>query len=170
MGCSTEGANTLDHLRRISVLVEIYCKEDIVVWQIERRRLYRSEEVGDVLHLYKRHPGVFELDGRAGRDGIDKPVVLSPVSFTGERKRSGPDERSDPYLQRTIPSFRLSSTSLDGSFSFRDSSIHSLISLAACGVYFDSRRFLRSLSRDVTDAILMKLPRKTGTGYCHRWE
>lgn len=65
------------------------------------------------------------------------------------------------YLHNATPSLRLSSRSPLGSLSPRTLSIQELTSFAAAGVYLSKRNLRKSLSNDVTEAILFRYIRSS---------
>lgn len=79
VGSPAEGAEALEDLGRVFLLVEVDGQEGIVLVEVQRRRLARAEEDGDVLHLDKRHRRLLELDagGRYGK--VDEPASVVSI-------------------------------------------------------------------------------------------
>lgn len=122
--------------------------------QVQRRRLAGAEEVGDVLHLYEGHRGGLELDTGRREGEVDEPI-LRIIWLGGWPAGSVAVLRNNTYLQRTTPSFKETSKSPGGRRSPSTLSIHDRISSAAAGVYLSRRILRRSLSRDVTEAMVV---------------
>lgn len=116
--------------------------------QVQRLRLARAQEVGDVLHLDEGHGRLLELDTGRGDSEVDESsgdtVSESRENWVG----------SDTHLHRATPSLRPSRRSEDGSLSPSVSSIQARVSFAAAGLYLSRRILRRSLSSDDTDAMM----------------
>src|SRR5690242_6627562 len=84
----------------------------------------------------------------------------------------GVDLEDGTYLQSATPSLRPSRRSDDDSFSPSVSSIQARTSFAAAGVYLSRRNLRRSLSKELTDAMMATVAvrcRRQSVGFKKRW-
>lgn len=105
----------------------------------------------DILHLDKRHGGLLEFYAGRSDGQVDEPVGYRLARLYTSK---APVALVITYLQRAVPSLSPSRRSFEGSLAPRTPSIHDLASLAAAGVYLSRRILRKSLSKDVTDAII----------------
>jgi hypothetical protein len=68
VGGTAEGAEALQDLGGVLLLVEVDGEEGVVLLEVQGRGLAGAEEYGDVLHLDEGHGGLLELDA-GGREG-----------------------------------------------------------------------------------------------------
>lgn len=83
---------TLHHLRWVLGFEQVDGEEAIVCGQLQRMGFTSSEEVGYVLHLHKRHTGLFESDLGARKGEVGKSAlnvshddISKPHSFPVQR-------------------------------------------------------------------------------------
>lgn len=145
------------------MLVQVHRQEHFMWLKIQRWHLAYAEEVGNILHLYKRHRRLLEPYSWGANCQIYQPVEYHPILDIVSPFRTGKH-----YLQRAVPSFNASNKSPGFNCSPKTSSSHSLVSFARRGVYLSNLKLRRSLSREVTDAMsgVMTTP---GAGWMFGW-